>query len=80
MNNILRECAHNYLITNLNLLTEDNRRIFKLMYGRKNGKRSVEDAVEMNIEDVIMEMADDQLDWAMEQVRNTTAKQNEKRI
>jgi hypothetical protein len=39
------------------------------MYARDNGKRSVVDAVAMQINDVVDLMPPEQLDWAMQQVQ-----------
>jgi len=39
------------------------------MYARDNGKRSVVDAVAMQINDVVDLMPPEQLDWAMQQVK-----------
>jgi hypothetical protein len=74
MNKHLLEFSRNWLITNLNLLPPHCNKTFKLMYGRLNGKRSVEDAILMPIEDVIMEIPEEKLDWAMQQVENSIQK------
>jgi hypothetical protein len=55
-------------------LTDDNRRIFKLMYARSSGRRSVEDAAAMPIDAVVDAMPEDILDWALTQVQRTVAK------
>ena len=44
--------------------------VFRMMYGRKNGKRSVEDTVAMDINEVPRE----KLDWAMQQAENSLKK------
>jgi hypothetical protein len=45
------------------------------MYGRNNGKRSVEDAKAMSIRDVVYEIPSEKLDWALSQVENSKANQ-----
>ena len=74
MNKLLKETAISYLTESLARLPEGNQRIFKLMYGRNNGKRSVEDTEAMPINDVISEIPDDKLDWAMQQVMRSIEK------
>lgn len=49
-------------------------RTFKLMYARDNGKRSVEDAVAMQINDVVDIMEVEKLDWALSQVQASLQK------
>ena len=68
MNDQLQAFARNELLSGLSQLPASWQRTFKLMYGRKNGTRSVEDAEVMPIEDVVREMAEEKLDWAMQQV------------
>ena len=74
MNPILKETAVSYLNESLARLPEGNQRIFKLMYGRNDGKRSVEDTEAMPISDVIAEIPDEKLDWAMQQAINSMTK------
>lgn len=74
MNNTLRQFARQQLIDGLAKLPDDWQTTFKLMYGRKNGLRSVYAAKTMSIEDVVSEISDDKLDWAMMQVENSVAK------
>lgn len=71
MNQQLQDFARNYLKTNIADLPAENQRVFKLMYGRNGGKRSVEDATAMDIAAVVDEMPTDALDWAMQQVQRT---------
>lgn len=71
MNQQLQDFARNYLKTNIATLPAENQRVFKLMYGRNGGKRSVEDATEMDVAAVVDEMPADSLDWAMQQVQRT---------
>ena len=53
MNKQLQDFARAELKTGLAELPEENHRTFKLMYARDNGKRSVVDAVAMQINDVV---------------------------
>ena len=69
MNKQLQDFARAELKTGLAELPEENHRTFKLMYARDNGKRSVENAVSMPINDVVDLMPPEQLDWAMQQVK-----------
>ena len=70
MNHILEETAREYLRTNLVKMPEGWQFVFRMMYGRKNGKRSVEDTVAMDINEVPRE----KLDWAMQQSENSLKK------
>lgn len=74
MNEQLKAFAHKYLVSNLAKLPDQNQRMFKLMYGRNGGKRSVADAEVMSIESIFKEIPDSDLDWAMQQVSNTLDK------
>ncbi len=74
MNDTLQKFARNYLKEGLSQLTPENHRIFKLMYGRNNNKRSVTDAEIMLIDKVIDEIPPEKLDWAMEQIRRSVEK------
>ena len=69
MNKQLQDFARAELKTGLAELPEENHRTFKFMYARDNGKRSVVDAVAMQINDVVDLMPPEQLDWAMQQVQ-----------
>jgi hypothetical protein len=71
MNQQLRDFARSTLKAGLAQLPAMNLRVFALMYGRKNGKRSVDDAAAMSINDVVDEIPEDKLDWAMQQVERT---------
>lgn len=57
-------------------LPEGPQRVFKTMYGRNYGKRSLEDAIEMQLHDIIDEIPIDNLDWAMQQVERALIKHN----
>lgn len=74
MNSELQTYAREALKSGLTKLPVDWQRMFKLMYGRANGKRSVEDAEALTIEAVVSEIPDTKLDWAMTQVQNSIAK------
>lgn len=79
MNDKLRAFAEAEILKGLQQLPEDWQMKFKLMYGRQNGKRPLEESKAMLIEDVIREVPDDRIDWAMQQVENSIkslAKQN----
>jgi len=76
MNKQLQEFARSTLKKQLSMLPEKNQRIFKLMYGRNlnargDAKRSVADTELMSINNVVDEMPEDNLSWAMEQVERT---------
>ena len=74
MNNQLQEFARQTLKDSLSKLPVDWQDLFKLMYGRNNGVRSVEDTKLMSIQDVVNEMSPEKLDWAMQQVQNSLLK------
>lgn len=71
MNHLLKTYAKNWLNEHLSLLPTANVEIFHKMYGRQNGKRSLEDTLAMPTTQVIEEMTDEQLDWSMCQVERT---------
>ncbi len=71
MNDVLQEFARNTLLDGLIRLPSENLRVFALMYGRKRGTRSVEDACAMSMEDIVKEIPPENLDWAMQQVKRT---------
>ena len=74
MNDALQDFARAQLKEALADLPESNRRTFALMCGRDNGKRSVEDATAMRVEDIVDLMDADKLDWAMQQVQRSLDK------
>lgn len=74
MNSKLQDFAREQLKAGLAQLPETWQRTFKLMYGRGNGKRSVQDTVALQINDVVDIMPEDKLDWAMQQVENSLKK------
>ena len=72
MNDTLQTFARQQIKDGLAQLSERHHRTFKLMYARNGGRRSVEDAVAMPINDVVDSVPADQLDWAMQQVERST--------
>lgn len=74
MNNRLQDCARQTLKDDLAKLPESWQRKFKLMYDRQNGNRSVEDAEALTTNEVVDAMAEEKLDWAMQQVENSLKK------
>lgn len=73
MNRKLALFARATLVDDLRQCSEDQRTVFKLMYGRAADKRglptrNVEETKAMDIDAVVAEMPEDKLDWAMEQV------------
>ena len=80
MNKQLQDFARAELKTGLAELPEENHRTFKRMYARDNGKRSVADAVAMQINDVVDLMPPEQLDWAMQQVQASLDKMHNAEI
>lgn len=77
VNKTMADFARKEILNGLNQLSLENQEIFKLFYGRNHGKRSVEDAKNMSIEDVISEIPDERLSWALSQVENTFKKKAE---
>lgn len=69
MNQQLQDFARQELNDGLAKLPDAWQRTFKLMYARQNGKRSVDDACAMSIEDVVKEVPVTHLDLAMTQVQ-----------
>jgi len=74
MNARLENFARKCITEDLAKLPENWQRTFKLMYGRKNGKRSVEDAIMLSIDEVVKEVRTEELDWALTQVDNSLKK------
>ena len=71
MNSQLSEFARDYLKKNLSLLPEGSRDKFRAMYGYGPQCRDWEVARSKPIDQIVDEMPDDKLDWAMSQVENT---------
>lgn len=63
MNEQLQKFARDTLKAGLAQLPTHNHRIFKLMYSHKN--------LDADINDVVEEIPEDKLDWAMKQVENS---------
>jgi len=74
MNKNLQAFARQQLKSGLHELHPEWQKKFKLMYARDNGKRTVENAVAMDINDVVDQMPEEQLDRAMSQVERSLAK------
>ena len=74
MNEQLQQFARDALKTGLAQLPNDWQRTFKLIYGRDDGRRSVEGAVAMSVDEVVEAVPADKLDWAMSQVQNSLNK------
>lgn len=74
MNDQLQEFARKTLLDGLEKLPDGWQRKFKMMYGRKNGKRSVENTEKMSLIDVVNEIPPEKLDWAMTQIENSVRK------
>lgn len=71
MNQILQEFARKWLKKEIVKVSDNGRHLFKMMYGRCGGRRSVADTEDMDIMAVIDEMPADKLDWAMTQIQNS---------
>jgi len=71
MNQQLQDFARQELKTGLAKLPGRPQEIFKLMYARDNGRRSVDEALKMDINDVVDSMPSNCLDHAMNQVQRT---------
>ena len=76
MNKQLQKVARDILKAGLAQLPESHHRMFKLMYGRNGGKRSVSETEALMINDVVDIMSEDKLDWAMQQVERGINNQN----
>ena len=74
MNNTLQDFAREQLLIGLSQLPEGWVTRFKQMYGRDNGRRTLADTEAMDIREVVFQMPEDKLDWAMQQVSNSLAK------
>ncbi len=76
MNIQLQNFARQFIKDRLDQLPSSHHRLFQLMYGRDNGKRSTKNAEAMTIEEVVNEVPPEKLDWAMQQVENSIKKLN----
>jgi hypothetical protein len=74
MNDQLQQFARAQITEGLADLPPGWVRIFKLMYGRNDGRRSVDDAIAMDISEIVAQIPSYKLDWAMQQVENSLAK------
>lgn len=74
MNNELQGYARNCIKEGLAKLPEECHRTFKLMYARDQGRRSVNEALAMQINDVVDSMSVEHLDFAMTQVQRSIDK------
>lgn len=66
VNEILKNTAKDYLKTNLLKLPESNQLLFKRMYSHEN--------LDASIDEVVDNVPEDKLDWAMQQVERTLSK------
>ena len=73
MNEHLQQYARDKIKEGLSALPLENHRVFKLMYARDDGRRSVDDALAMDINQVVDQIPPARLDWAMQQVSNSLA-------
>jgi hypothetical protein len=71
MNQQLQDFARRELKAGLAKLPGRPQEIFKLMYARDDGRRSVDEALKMDINDVVDSMPNNCLDHAMMQVQRT---------
>lgn len=69
MNSYLQEYARDNLKKWLGKLPEENQLIFKRMYSHKD--------LSLDINEVVDNMEEDKLDWAMQQVQNTLNKRSQ---
>lgn len=66
MNNQIQEFARNTIKDGLAKCTDGQQRLFKCMYANGN--------LGLSINDIVDQMQEDKLDWAMQQVENTLKK------
>ncbi len=71
MNEKLEEFARQHIKDTIVKLPDRPQEVFKLMYARNGGKRSVADALAMAIQAVVDEIPLDKLSHAMNQVDRT---------
>lgn len=74
MHHKLETLARQMLKDGLAKCDEKQQELFKLMYARAGGKRSVDQAKAVPINDVVDEMPEDKLSWALTQVERTVDK------
>lgn len=80
MHDALKSYAHQYIRDGMSNIPEEWHVTFKNMYGRKGGKRSLEDAQKMTIDEVLLEIPDDKLDWVMQQIDASIRKLESTRV
>lgn len=78
MNTQLATAGRNMLKELLTKCTAPQQELFKLMYGRDGGRRSVEDAKALAIEDCVDKMEDDKISRAIDQCEATVKKNESK--
>lgn len=78
MNKTLSNTGKQILKELLSQCNPSQQNLFKLMYARDGGRRSVEDAEAMDINDVVDLMEDKRIDWAITQCERTVEKNNSK--
>ena len=66
MNELLTKTAREYLKENLPILPDASQLLFKRMYSHKN--------LTLSIGEVVDDMPEEKLDWAMQQVKSTLEK------
>ena len=71
MQSALYADARRLLLEGVESLPPAHQRVFRLMYGRDSGRRSVGDSETIPIEVVVAEVPNVGLDWAMQQVQNS---------
>lgn len=67
----LRAYARKEILEGLRSLQDTHQQFFRDMYGRNGGARSLEGARAMSLEDVVDEIPDEKLSWALTQVETT---------
>lgn len=72
----LEKYSRIWLEDNVNKLPYQWQNTFKLMYGRNQGKRTVNETLLLDMGVVLKEIKSKQLDWAMTQVSNSLDKVN----
>lgn len=78
MNQTIRTFTESKIVEGLQQLPTGHNEFFKKMYARNGGKRSLEDALAMDINNVVKEIPDDKIGWALTQVEASLKKQSEK--
>lgn len=74
MNKTIEAFTRQQIKDGLAALHDENRKVFKLMYGTRGGKLNTEETEARDVNEVVDEMPADQLDWALTQVENSLAK------